>query len=107
MKVEMEIPREPRFYPNEVAKELERCGYSVTAEEKGKNISGKEKMVQIYETMADITLENLKRIKEAEAIMGERDIRMVSATLQIYNFIADSHQPGLFAESPEPIVTAN
>lgn len=56
----------------------------------------KEKMIDIFNEMAEITLENLKKIKKAETIMDETDIRMVSATLQLYNIIADNQQPELF-----------
>lgn len=55
-------------------------------------------MIQIYEEMADITLENLKKIKAAKTIMSEDELNMVSATLQVYNFIADNHQQELFPQ---------
>lgn len=58
----------------------------------------KDKMIQIYEEMADITLENLKKIKAAKTIMSEDELNMVSATLQVYNFIADNHRQGLFPQ---------
>lgn len=58
----------------------------------------KEKMVQIYETMADITLEFLNKTKEAKTIITEDEMNMVSATLQLYNAIADNHQPELFPQ---------
>lgn len=58
----------------------------------------KDKMIQIYEEMADITLENLKKIKEAKTIMSEDELNMVSATLQLYNFISDNRQPELFPQ---------
>lgn len=56
----------------------------------------KEKIVQIYEAMADITLEHLKKIKEAEATLSIQDIEMVSATLNLYLSTADNHEPNLF-----------
>ena len=56
----------------------------------------KEKIVQIYETMADITLTHLKKIKEAEATLSAQDIEMVSATLNLYLATADNHEPNLF-----------
>lgn len=58
----------------------------------------KEKMERIFEEMADITLENLKKIKEAKTIMSEDELNMVSATLQLYNFISDNRQPELFPQ---------
>lgn len=56
----------------------------------------KEKMKQIFEVMADITLELLKATKEAKTSIKEDEMNMVSATLQLYNAIADNHQPELF-----------
>lgn len=56
----------------------------------------KEKMIEIFNVMADITLNNLKKNKEAGTILDETDLQMVSATLQLYNAIADNHQPELF-----------
>lgn len=58
----------------------------------------KEKMTQIFGTMADIALTRLEKHKAAESIPGEDVIQFVSATLQIYNFIADNHQPELFPQ---------
>lgn len=55
----------------------------------------KEKVEQIFNAMADITLKRLERCKEAEDF-GTREIQMVSATLQMYHSIADNHQPELF-----------
>lgn len=52
-----------------------------------------EKMIQICEAMADITLARLNKIKEAETFMDETDHQMVSATLQFYNIIAENRQP--------------
>lgn len=52
---------------------------------------GKEKMVQIYEAMADITLALLNKTKKAKTIITEDELNMVSATLQVYNFISDSN----------------
>lgn len=52
----------------------------------------KEKLIQIYEIMADITLANLNKIKEADTTLDDSDISMISATLQLYNATADNHQ---------------
>ncbi len=57
---------------------------------------GKEKLIQIYEVVADITLAHLNKIKEADTILDDSDIGMISATLQLYNATADNHQPELF-----------
>lgn len=48
-------------------------------------MGNKEKLVQIYENMADITLTMLKRAKEAETIPNNEQLQMVSATLLLYN----------------------
>lgn len=56
----------------------------------------KEKMAQIYEAMADITLGRLNKIKESEAILDKQDIEMVSATLNLYLATADNPVPDLF-----------
>lgn len=53
----------------------------------------KEKMIQIYELMADITIANLKEIKENEAVFVESDAHMVSTILQLYLAIGDNNQP--------------
>ena len=52
----------------------------------------KEKMAQIYEAMADITLGRLNKIKESEAILDKQDIEMVSATLNLYYATAYSNK---------------
>lgn len=57
----------------------------------GENVRGK--MVQIYEAMADITLSLLNKEKEAETSISDDTRNMVSATLQLYNAIADDRQP--------------
>lgn len=56
----------------------------------------KEKLIQIYEVLADITLAQLNKIKEADTVLDDDDINMISATLQLYNATADNHQPELF-----------
>lgn len=56
----------------------------------------KDKMKQIFEIMSDIALARLNKCKEAERIPNDYELDMVSATLQMYNFIADNHQPPLF-----------
>lgn len=56
----------------------------------------KEKMIQIFEVLADITLAHLNKIKEADTTLNDSDISMISATLQLYNATADNHQPELF-----------
>lgn len=56
----------------------------------------KEKLIQIYEVSADITLARLNKIKKADTTLDDDDISMISATLQLYNAIADNHQPELF-----------
>lgn len=58
----------------------------------------KEKMVQIYEVMADITLSHLNKEKEAETPISDETRNMISATLQVYSFIADNHQQELFPQ---------
>lgn len=58
----------------------------------------KDKMVQIYECMADITLGVLNKTKEAKTIITEDEMNMVFATLQLYNAIADNHQQELFPQ---------
>ena len=57
---------------------------------------GKEKINQIFEAMADITLERLKGIKEAKTTLSTQDIEMVSATLNLYMATADNPEPDLF-----------
>lgn len=56
----------------------------------------REKMEQIFDAIADITLNVLNTKKEAKTYLDEQDIEMVSATLQLYNVIANNHQPELF-----------
>ena len=56
----------------------------------------KEKLIKIYEVVADITLENLNKIKEAETTLDDSDISMISATLLLYNATVDKHQLELF-----------
>ncbi|MEZ3474892.1 MAG: hypothetical protein K1W27_19265 [Lachnospiraceae bacterium] len=56
----------------------------------------KEKLIQIYEVVADITLEHLNKIKEAETTLDDSDISMISATLLLYNATVDKHQLELF-----------
>lgn len=56
----------------------------------------RNKMEQIFDVIADITLNTLNTKKEAKTYLDEQDIEMVSATLQLYNAIADHHQPELF-----------
>lgn len=56
----------------------------------------KEKLIQIYEIVADITLSRLNKIKEADTTLDDSDISMISATLQLYNATADNHQTELF-----------
>ena len=56
----------------------------------------KEKIVQIYEAMADITLEHLEKIKRTGDALSAQDIEMVSATLNLYLSTADNHEPNLF-----------
>lgn len=58
--------------------------------------TGKEKINQIFEAMADITLERLKGIKEAKTAPDNQDLEMVSATLNLYLLIADDSEPNLF-----------
>ena len=52
-------------------------------------MAGKEKLIQIYEVMADITLAHLNKIKEADTVLDDSDISMISATLQLYNATAE------------------
>lgn len=59
-------------------------------------MAGKEKMIQIYEAMADITLAHLNKEKEAGTAISDDTRNMVSATLQLYNAIADDRQPEIF-----------
>lgn len=59
-------------------------------------MADKTKLIQIYEVMADITLSHLNKIKKADTMLDDSDISMISATLQLYNATADSHQPELF-----------
>jgi len=94
--IEVKTPREPKFYPNDILEELERQG--ITCKERGGNVVGKEKMVQIYEAMADITLAKLNEIKKDKGRFSAGEIEMISATLQLYNAISDSKQPGIFEE---------
>lgn len=58
----------------------------------------KNKISQIYETMADITLSRLNEIKEAETQFSENEITMVSATLNLYNTIVRIFPQELFSE---------
>lgn len=61
---------------------------------------GKEKIDQIFEAMADITLTRLKKIKEANALPDSQDIEMVSATLNLYLATSDNPEQELFEDSP-------
>lgn len=63
----------------------------------GKKVD-KEKTVQIYEIMADITIDCLNKIKEANTTPDESIMSMISATLQLHNFIACSQKPDLFQD---------
>ncbi len=56
----------------------------------------KEKLIQIYEVVVDITLAHLNKIKEAETTLDDSDINMISATLLLYNATVDKHQLELF-----------
>ncbi len=56
----------------------------------------KEKLIQIYEVVVDITLAHLNKIKEAETTLDDSDISMISATLLLYNATVDKHQLELF-----------
>lgn len=47
----------------------------------------REKMIQIYEKMAEITLARLEKVKEADTTPDDCDLGMVSVTLQLYNAI--------------------
>lgn len=58
----------------------------------------KEKMVQIYEIMADITIGCLNKIKEANTTPDESIMSMISATLQLHNSISCSQKPDLFQD---------
>lgn len=58
----------------------------------------KEKMVQIYEIMADITIDCLNKIKEANTTPDESIMSMISATLQLHNSIVCSQKPDLFQD---------
>lgn len=56
------------------------------------------KMVQIYEAMADITIDCLNKIKEANTMPDESVMSMISATLQLHNSIACRQNPDLFQD---------
>ena len=43
----------------------------------------KEKLIQIYEVVADITLEHLNKIKEAETTLDDSDISMIRASANL------------------------
>lgn len=58
----------------------------------------KEKLIKIYEAMADITLEKLNKIKEADNMLDDDAISMISATLQLYNAISDCQPQELFPQ---------
>lgn len=61
---------------------------------------GKEKINQIFEAMADITLTRLKKIKEEKTLPGSQDFEMVSATLNLYLATSDNSEQDLFEDSP-------
>lgn len=42
------------------------------------------KLLPIYETLADITLKMLEKRKDAETTLNEQDHQMISATLMLY-----------------------
>ena len=44
----------------------------------------REKMIQIFEVMADFTLTMLNKANEAETIPDEKCLELVSTTLQLY-----------------------
>lgn len=56
----------------------------------------REKMVQIYEAMADIALASLNKEKEAGTAISDDTRNMVSATLQLYNAISEDRPPEIF-----------
>lgn len=57
---------------------------------------GKEKIIQIYEIMANIVLAHLKKIEEAGGCFTEEETKMVSAVLNLYMATADNPVPDLF-----------
>lgn len=52
----------------------------------------KDKLVQIYETVADMTIERLSKLQGQRLALDEFDIDMISATLQLYNAISNNQQ---------------
>lgn len=74
---------------------LVRIEKIITQNEEVRKVN-KEKIIQIYEVMSDITLAHLNKIKETDTTLDDGDIGMISATLQLYNAIADCQQPELF-----------
>lgn len=47
----------------------------------------KEKLFQIYEAMAELTLSNLDEIRESEAVLGEEDINKAFSVLNFYKAV--------------------
>lgn len=68
-----------------------------TGKESGK-MESKDKIVQIYEIIADIALFHLNKNKKANTIPDEFTMSMVSATLQLHNSIACNQKPDLFQD---------
>lgn len=59
----------------------------------------KEKMVQIYEAMADMTLEMLGMIKGKTVYLDDFQFEMVRATESLYNSISYANQPTIVPTS--------
>jgi len=53
----------------------------------------KEKMLKIYEAMADMTLEMIDKIKEKSLYLGEDELEMVRITQSLYETLNYANQP--------------
>lgn len=61
---------------------------------------GKEKMIQIYEKVADMTLEILDTaIKNKAGYLDEDDLNMVRTTLNLYDAVSRANQPMITSAS--------
>lgn len=53
----------------------------------------KEKMIQIYEAMADMTLEMINKEKQSALYLGEAELEMVRATQSLYETLNCANHP--------------
>lgn len=56
-------------------------------------MEGKEKMIQIYEAMADTTLEIINRERKRALCLSEAELEMVRTTQSLYETLNYANQP--------------